>query len=94
MTTMKVTENENCWAGPLANVIRSVYYDDRKEPYYTEYQLLDPAPQELGNRSQITAGGGPRIALVTGIRPDGAGEAIARRLSPELVCPVAWKNLV
>jgi hypothetical protein len=41
---VKTNQDPNPGASPLPNAVRSVYYDDRGEPYYTEWQLLPEPP--------------------------------------------------
>jgi len=59
---------------PMANSIRKTTYGPDGEPVVTEWQILD--------ESGIIARNG-RVAIVTGIRPGGIGEATTRLLAIE-----------
>lgn len=50
---MTIAANEESGKGPLANVIRSVYYDDRREPFYTVYQPLPAVLPQIGSPAQV-----------------------------------------
>jgi NAD(P)-dependent dehydrogenase (short-subunit alcohol dehydrogenase family) len=59
---------------PIANSIRKTVYGPDGEPVVTEWQILDDDGIIAGNR---------RVAIVTGIRPGGIGEATTKRLAIE-----------
>lgn len=71
---MQKNEN-NETRSPLGDHVRSVYYDQQGEPYFTEWQPFGPTEYPPG--IQPPEG----IALVTGIRPGGCGEAITWELA-------------
>lgn len=62
-------------AAPLGDHVRTEYFDWRGEPYFTEWTPCPPSDRLPG--ALATAG----VALVTGIRPAGCGEAISRELA-------------
>jgi NAD(P)-dependent dehydrogenase (short-subunit alcohol dehydrogenase family) len=78
---MGTTKELNCeTTSPIGNAARTVFYDDRGEPYGTEWQLV-----ETGKR--LSANG--FVAAVAGIRRHGCGEAIAGALAAQGYAVVA-----
>ena len=68
---MTSKREEGIGVSPLKNAKRTVYYDDRYEPFFTEWTPLETT------RTHFKA----RVAALVGIRPGGIGQAIARRLA-------------
>src|SRR5947209_4730210 len=74
---MQISETTKIDSGrfPIGDHVRRTYLDQNGEPYFVDYDPLGPAPYPAAVPDP------KEIAVVTGIRPGGCGEAITRDLA-------------